>query len=561
MFGFDNDTISYNFANGSTQQYFTYAAISPTVDFSYITDGQSLFEVVEVAPNAPQKKKRDLHEQTLKRTRRTNFGKRSSSLLSEMPGYPTPFIVHPEDPYTAGFFLDSGVAVLSMTAFAAINESSTTAQANQQITIAKFLAQCKKVGSTQLIVDLSANGGGDVFSGYDAFKQLFPAIVPFGGSRMRTSPWIDYMGDVYSLAGVYNDTFQPPWDVQAALTANLTKFASFKDFGGPDRIYGDNFFAISRTNLSDLVTTNGFSVYGYGDLPNIPPAVFDAKNIVMLLDGTCGSTCAIFAEFMKTQGGVRSGTYLLSKGILKSILTFPSRSRRPNTNRTHARCRWLQRVRTHSTNPHSRPFFLPNIPSAQEEPYLALEEYSDGVAAATPLVKNAPALPTGAMIPPSFNSDTPLGSKDDLLLRARVNFRNNIRDGDTSQTPLQFVYEATNCRIFYEAEDMADMSNLWNRVANVTWGGDKCVDGSSTGSGGNLIGSDAMNTVAYDANVNSKVSVPNSPGLVAIGSGPGTGANSAVSTFNTVAKKSGAAMNVVGGSVALLAVGVAFLLL
>ncbi len=105
------------------------------------------------------------------------------------------------------------------------------------------------------------------------------------------------------------------------------------------------------------------------------------------------------------------------------------------------------------------------------------------------------------------------------------------------------------------------MSNLWNRVANVTWGGDKCVDGSSTGSGGNLIGSDAMNTVAYDSKVNSKVSVPNSPGLIAAGSGPGTGANSAISTFNTVAKASGAAMNVVGGSVALLAVGVAFLLL
>lgn len=87
-----------------------------------------------------------------------------------------------------------------------------------------------------------------------------------------------------------------------------------------------------------------------------------------------------------------------------------------------------------------------------------------------------------------------------------------------------------------------------------------CVDGSSSGSG-SVMGSDAMSTVAYDSKVNSAVVVPTSPGLVAAGSGPGTGADSSVATFNTVAKASGAGVNTVGGCVGLLGVGVAFLLL
>ena len=124
---------------------------------------------------------------------------------------------------------------------------------------------------------------------------------------MRTSPWIDYMGDVYSLAGIYNESLSPPWEIQGTSTVNLTHFSTFKDLAGPDRIYGDNFMATTRANLSDLLMTSGFSVYGYGDLPSIPTAAFTAENIVMLLDGGCGSTCAIFAEFMKSQGGVRSG--------------------------------------------------------------------------------------------------------------------------------------------------------------------------------------------------------------------------------------------------------------
>lgn len=37
--------------------------------------------------------------------------------------------------------------------------------------------------------------GGMVLNGYDAFSQLSPKIIPFGGSRFRNSPVLDYLGN------------------------------------------------------------------------------------------------------------------------------------------------------------------------------------------------------------------------------------------------------------------------------------------------------------------------------------------------------------------------------
>jgi hypothetical protein len=300
--GFASDTNSYAFENGSTQEMDNYASVSPAIDFSTIYDGPSLFQTLEIDPNTDILNKRDIPEPKIKA--------RQSGTI---PGYPEPFVIHPEGYYTAGYFPfdSSDVAVLAMTAFAGTNSSSTTDQANMQIVIAEFLAECKKRGSTNLIVDLSTNGGGSVYSGYDAFKQLFPSIVPYGGSRMRTTPFIDYMGNVFSGAGIYNDTIRPPWQIQSALDQNLTRYPSWADMGGPFRFYGDNFLGTTRANLSDPLMTNDFSVYGYQDKKTIPPAVFSPENIVVLYDGSCGSTCAIFSEFMKTQGGVRGSKYTL----------------------------------------------------------------------------------------------------------------------------------------------------------------------------------------------------------------------------------------------------------
>jgi len=77
---------------------------------------------------------------------------------------------------------------------------------------------------------------------------------------------------------------------------------------GPFEIYGDNFTALLRDNFTDTTQQvgNDVIVSGYANETDIAPQLFAAENIVLLFDGVCGSTCSIFTELMKAQGGVRS---------------------------------------------------------------------------------------------------------------------------------------------------------------------------------------------------------------------------------------------------------------
>ena len=45
--------------------------------------------------------------------------------------------------------------------------------------VTDFLASCKEAGKTKLIIDVSSNGGGKVFFGYDTFKQVHLDISLF----------------------------------------------------------------------------------------------------------------------------------------------------------------------------------------------------------------------------------------------------------------------------------------------------------------------------------------------------------------------------------------------
>ena len=47
-------------------------------------------------------------------------------------------------------------------------------------------------------------------------------------------------------------------------------------------------------------------VSGYGTRANsLGPQPFNPDDVVLLQDGSCGSTCAVFSELMKTQGKVK----------------------------------------------------------------------------------------------------------------------------------------------------------------------------------------------------------------------------------------------------------------
>lgn len=60
-----------------------------------------------------------------------------------------------------------------------------------------------------------------------------------------------------------------------------------------------------------------------------------------------------------------------------------------------------------------------------------------------------------------------------------MNYRDGIRKNDTTMTPLQFVYEAADCRIFWTAPMTIDISTAWKAVADSAWNGkNRCVAGS-----------------------------------------------------------------------------------
>ncbi len=93
--------------------------------------------------------------------------------------------------------------------------------------------------------------------------------------------------------------------------------SSWNDFFGPVQHHGSNFTNSRRYNFSSPNDGLGEPVYGFQNDTKPQPQTFESSNIVILTDGFCGSTCAIFSELMKTQGDVQSiavGTQARSHG-------------------------------------------------------------------------------------------------------------------------------------------------------------------------------------------------------------------------------------------------------
>lgn len=63
-----------------------------------------------------------------------------------------------------------------------------------------------------------------------------------------------------------------------------------------------------------------------------------------------------------------------------------------------------------------------------------------------------------------------------------VNLRNEY-DPDDNQTPLQFVYEAAECRLFYTLDNYLRQESVWQAAATAMFRGGDCVEGSMDGQG------------------------------------------------------------------------------
>lgn len=62
---------------------------------------------------------------------------------------------------------------------------------------------------------------------------------------------------------------------------------------------------------------------------------------------------------------------------------------------------------------------------------------------------------------------------------SRVQSQDQIRKGDPSATPLQFIYEAADCRIFYTAGSYSDPDLAWKQAWDAHSDDSRCVQGST----------------------------------------------------------------------------------
>lgn len=151
-----------------------------------------------------------------------------------------------------------------------------------------------------------------------------------------------------------------------------------------------------------------------------------------MYDGYCASTCTLFSEFMRLQAGVKS-------------IAFGGR---PTTNIIQA----IGGVKGANNYPYNYIETLASVPLGNASPdqvanWTSLTAYTD--------------------LPTNRSTDNSLNVRDNIL-------RPNLEDG----IPAQFVYEAADCRIFYEPSMISDVTTIWKRAADAAWGGKACVAGS-----------------------------------------------------------------------------------
>ena len=360
------------------------------------------------------------------------------------PAYPSnPDVVQPAlglGGVITGYLLnDTKIGVLSIPSFEATGSSIATFSN----TIHDFIQRAQDAGIERVVVDVSQNYGGEILLAIDAFKQFFPPIDPFGGSRLRSSSFADALGTTfnnYISDTTLNDTFRDafiddPWAVLGYLDAsNNQNFTSWPELFGPHPDRGDFFSTVQRNNLSselfDEVATGGFLddgttpggivIFGYGERSTSDPPPFGAPNVILLTDSVCHSACAVFAEMMHHQAGVRT---VVVGG-------------RPNTGP-------MQAVAG------TRGALSYNTWSLDDDIYEAII-INDTAANALPSSHYAEEL-------------------DFFVTSASFNLRDQIRQGPDEYFPQQFAYEAATCRIYWTMSTVNNFTNLWQYAADAIW--------------------------------------------------------------------------------------------
>ncbi|CAG9942940.1 unnamed protein product [Clonostachys rosea f. rosea IK726] len=423
--------------------------------------GQDIYDLKVVKANSTQSD--DSTVETRRRKKRSynpdvKLVKRADSSDDEVAvpyaAWPTnPIVV--QDNFTFGgtvsgyYFDENQLGVLSIPSFDTDENSSETFD----LAVASFINQTRSRGAKRIVIDLTGNGGGTLWMGYDTFRHFFPKKVPNLLWRTRAHSALNVLGSVLGWSGAQNTSYEdvPDINYQYGSKPDLTKFSSWKEFYGPRELKNDKFTSAATYDFTDkkLAGELGFYLAGYGD--NIPDydEAFPAENIVLLVDGGCGSTCSSFSTLMKHVANVRTVAVggIPEYGPMQGVASTRGSMMR-EWNYFGDAITYIRSV-------------LEAVDESDKE-----DTYSKiGISSSD--VDNLP----------KALADSP------WTVDGAINMFDTIQAGN-QDTPRQFLYEASACRIFYTGEMIRDVSKLWQAVGTIA-GGDNstCVSGSQNAVG------------------------------------------------------------------------------
>jgi hypothetical protein len=246
-----------------------------------------------------------------------------------------------------------------------------------------------------------------------------------------TTSTADFRGDEDELTELGGDS---DFDATDLLDASGQPYTTFANYWKAFEAHNDTFTPLARYNLSNVEESDiidGLVVSGYGNNTAIAPQAFEAGNIILATDGQCASSCHTFSHMIRWQGKVKTVAFGGRPQANGQPMQYVGGVKGSEVNSIKAVLMWVDNL----------------YDSAPEEVIQQADQTS---------LKTLHELGNYTL----YRTTDPQGGS-----RAGVNYQNFIGQDDTSYTPLQFVYEAADCRVWFSLDMVFDISAIWKRAA------------------------------------------------------------------------------------------------
>ncbi|KAF4966323.1 hypothetical protein FSARC_5995 [Fusarium sarcochroum] len=427
--------------NGSTTQVQNMARVLVT-DFN-ATDGKEVYELY--CRPQPVSDSTDINSSSESDTSGSSLESRSTS---GPEGYPDATIWGPQYQINS-YPLGDDTVVMLIPSFETKDDMPDNASLIFSNYATEIVETALKDGRDKIIIDISNNGGGTLSRAFDLFKLFFPDEFPYSATRFRRHEATETINKILSVA---NET-EALNISQLAFSLQVTPdqqddFESYQDFFGNKTELGTPLTSLhANGNYTSWSGANDAQpIRGYAGRPLNKKQPFKAENILIIGNGACSSTCTTFVNLMTNVGGVRTVSF----------------GGRPNGKPMQI----MGGVRGGQAMKFE---VIRNLVERASDFYKEVSEKLDFISKSdiARLVKAVPI----AM------ADFPI-----RIATGNVNFRNAYQEGD-DDLPLQFQYQAADCRLYFTLENVLHPETIWKSAQQAIWGNGACINGSTGGLG------------------------------------------------------------------------------